>query len=536
MRLLPVVFCLMPVAGMADVFTLSSRISDVTVYPNGAKVVREAAFSVPDGTHSLRLLDLPQSAYLDMVRASATNVVMGAVTVRGNYVPPRDADEPEAVSAARQVLADAEKALEARRDDAAALRSAAEAAEVQIGFLRQLGQSAATEGAGVGALRDIARMVGEETFSARQAAVQAEAEARAVDRDIADLTKAVATAQQALDALVPSGEGRNLVDVAVASDTGVEGVLRVTYFIGDADWRPVNDAFLTLAGTPALALQRGAMVRQASGENWDGVALSLSTSQPSGQIGASDLGAELRRIYEPARPSNRMAEAAKDAAPPSPEPVIMADASMSNLAGLIFTYAAPAPVSVASGADGLRISLGTLNFTPDIRAVAVPYWDGTAYLTAEFVNTSEELLLPSDATHLYLEGEFVGTTQGAKLAAGQEASLPFGPIEGLRLTRVTRQSEGDRGIISKTNQMDIDARILVENLTGREWPMRVVDRVPYSQQDDLIITWTAQPIPTTTDAKDQPGVLEWEFNLSAGQSKQITLTQRLQWPMDQLLR
>lgn len=537
MRLLPLILSALPMAALAEDVTLSSTITDVTVYPVGAKVVREAAFSLPEGAHSLRILDLPESAILEMLRASASNVRMGTVTVRGDYVPPRDAPESEAVQAARAALAQRQGELTERQDQAASVRLARDAAEARIGFLKQLGQTAVTEGAGPGALRDLARMVGEETQAARQEVLDAEAEAREIDRDIAQLKRAVDRAQQALDALQTEAEERNLVEVAVTADQAVEGVLRVTYYTADASWLPVNDAFLTLGDTPALSLHRAAMIRQGSGENWTNVALTLSTSQPSGQVEPSVVYPELRRIYDATPPSARLAGAAKEADAPSPDPVVVEDyAQGSDLAGLIFTYAAPGPVSVASGADGLRLALGPVALVPDIRAVANPQFDQTAYLVAEYTNTSGEMLMPSDETQLYLEGEFVGLIHTDRVAAGDTARLPFGPIEGLRLTRVETRNEGDRGIISKTNQIEVQSRIEVQNLTGRTWPMRVIDRVPYSQQEDLAITWTAQPRPTQTDLNRQPGVMAWEFDLPAGQSSTIQLDHKLQWPSDKVLR
>lgn len=538
MRLLPLILSVLPMAALAEDVTLSSSITDVTVYPMGAKVVRQAPFSLPEGVYSLRILDLPDSAIPEMLRASASNVRMGTVTVRDDYVPPRDAPESRAIQAARDALADAEQALAVRRDDAAEIRLASDGAEARIGFLKQLGQSAVAEGASPGALRDLARMVGEETQAARALALKAETEARAIDRDITQLERAVARAQKVLDSLLTETDARNMVQVAVTADGPVEGVLRVTYYTADASWAPVNDAFLTLGDSPALSLHRAAMIRQRSGENWTDVALTLSTSQPSGQVEPSTLYPERRRIYDVPKPSDRMMGAAKEADAPSPEPVVVAEeyAEGANLAGLIFTYAAPGPVSVDSGADGLRLTLGPINLSPDIRAEATPRYDQSAYLVADFTNTSGEMLMPSEETQLYLEGEFVGVVRTDRVAAGDTARLPFGPIEGLRLSRTETRNEGDRGIISKTNQIEVDTRIEVQNLTGRSWPMRVIDRVPYSQQEDLVITWTAQPSPTDTELEGQQGVMAWEFELPAGQIRNVRLGHKLQWPSDKILR
>ncbi|MYM55588.1 DUF4139 domain-containing protein [Thalassovita mangrovi] len=530
-------FALIPLAAAADVIRVDSRITDVTVYPEGAKVTRVAAYSVPAGEHRLRLLDLPDTALLDMVRAKVEGARMGSVTMREDFVPPRGDQDSDVVKAARAEVERAEDALRGKQDEAAALRLARDAAETRIGFLKQLGQGETLDGVSAETLRDMARMVGEETLAARQAVLEAEAKARLVDREIDDLQQALDEARQALAALETGGDDYNLVEVSVSAEAATEGVLSVTYFTRDAGWAAVNDAYLSLGDAPGLRLDRGAMIWQGSGENWDDVALTLSTSEPSGQFEPSEVHPWRRRIEEPFQPVLKRSLAMDMAEAPmaAPEPMIE-EARVMSFHGLIFNYAYPKPVSLASGADGVRIALGALDFAPEIKAVAAPLWDSTAFLTAGFTNGSGELLLPTQATQLFLEGEYVGSMATDQVAAGAEARLPFGAIDGLQVSRVVTRNEGDTGILSKSNEEKETARIEVENLTGRAWPVRVLDRVPYSEQEDLVITWQARPTPSVTDVDDKKGVLAWDFDIAPGASRQIELSHRIQWPQDMELR
>lgn len=529
--------CFIPTIGLADVIRLDSHITEVTVYPEGAKITRVADYAVPAGDHSLRVLDLPETALLDMVRARIDGVRMGSVTLRDDFVPPRGDQDSDAVKAARAAVERAEDALRDKQDEAAALRLAREAAETRIGFLRQLGEGAALEGATPEDLRAVARMVGEETLAARAAVIEAEAEARQLDRDIADLEDALEDARQALAALETGGGPTNLVEVAISAGDAAEGQLVLTYYTPYAHWEAVNDAYLSLSDPAQLQLRRGAMVWQRSGENWADVTLTLSTSEPSGQVAPSEVYPWLRRIEEPYQPLlKRSADMAMSEAPVGAPAPMVEEARAVSLQGLIFNYAYPRPVTVASGADGLRLELGDLTFAPDITAVSAPLWDETAYLTAGFTNGSGELLLPTAATQLFLEGEFVGSVATDKIAAGAEMELPFGSVDGLRVSRVVTRNEGDTGILTKSNEESEEVRIEVENLTGRVWPMRVVDRVPYSQQEDLEITWQARPTPSETNVDDKTGVLAWDFDIPEGARRRIELSYRILWPQDMELR
>lgn len=66
--------------------------------------------------------------------------------------------------------------------------------------------------------------------------------------------------------------------------------------------------------------------------------------------------------------------------------------------------------------------------------------------------------------------------------------------------------------------------------------MRLLDRVPYSEQDDLKVSWKADPAPSETDWQDRRGVLAWAFDLPKGQKKEVTLTTTINWPAGQVLQ
>jgi len=529
---------LLPTATLAETFQLTSQISNVIVYPNGAKVIRTVQFDLPAGSHQLQVLDLPQSVALDGIRAKLTGAQLGAVTLRNDFVPPRAEVEDAARAAAERRLEAAREELQAHQDDIRSLQLSKEAADTAIGFLRGLTKSDALSGLSAEDLRDIARMMGEETFAARQAVLEADAEARQLSRDLPDLQQAVDKAQQALDALVRGQDEVLLVEVAANATAATEGMLEISYFIDAAGWRPVNDASLTL-DSGLLQLDRGALVEQYSGENWQDVSLTLSTSQPSGKVAASQVYSDFRQLVEPHRAlakvrSESAAPAFADMAAPmlevaEAEPVVMAP-PVALAGGLILTYPYPQPVSIATGADAAKLSLGTLSFEATIEATAVPLYDQTAFLTAKILNDSGEEILPSPETLLYLDGELVGRFDQPMLAAGDDLRLPFGPIEGLQLRREVTRNQGDRGILSKSNDRTEAIRITVDNLTNRAWDMRLIDRVPYGEQDDLQITWSTLPEPNETDINGRRGVLAWTFPLAAGAEKIIKLNQRISWP------
>lgn len=91
-------------------------------------------------------------------------------------------------------------------------------------------------------------------------------------------------------------------------------------------------------------------------------------------------------------------------------------------------------------------------------------------------------------------------------------------------------------MISRSNQRDTVAEIEVENLTGQVWPLRVLDLVPFSEQEDLEITWSAKPTPSEENVDKQRGILAWDLKMQPGETRVITLNTRLGWPEGKVLR
>lgn len=544
MRVLPLVLAFFPSLVLADEFTLSSRVTDVTLYPEGAKITRHVPFQIPAGTHELRLIDLPAGTPMETLRVQVEGVTMGALRLRDDYVPPVDDRESPELKAARDEVERLDEAVLAKLDEARAIRAAQEAADTRITFLRGLGEGEALSGAGADMLREVSRMVGEETLTARQAALEAEGRARAVDREIKELREDLAKAQQAVKALVPESEERNLVAVSVSAGGQTEGMLEISYFTWDAEWVPVYDAYLDRAADK-LTLKRGVLVRQNTGENWQGVALTMSSNAPAGQIAPGELWPERRWIVDPPKSppvlrSQRYDEAQMGAMaePVMEAPVIVEEVTASvAMDGLSMSYDYPDKLDLASGADAVRLALGELSFAAEVKALAVPKRNQTAFLVAEFTNDSGELLLPSATTQLFRDGSFVGQLGiPDAVPAGGEFHLPFGAIEGLRLNRVVDRNEGDVGVLTRSNQITEKVRIEVENLTGESWPLRVLDQVPYSEQEDLVIAWNARPKPVEVDVDDLKGVLAWEMQAGAGETKAVELNYSIDWPDGKLLR
>jgi uncharacterized protein (TIGR02231 family) len=528
---------------------VTSRVAEVTVFPQLAEITRRADLDLPVGQHRLILSNIPKTADLETLQIDLTGADQTALLFREEGVPPRDINDPE-LRAAQAVIREIEARIQNVYDASGQARSEATAAETAIGFLTQLGSNEgiakAGADAGADALRQITRMIAQEADAAGKQALAAQIRVRTIEAELEALQDELRVAEQALAAISGEDSDRLYLVIEVDVPEAGDGQLQLRYFTkGEVFSEPSYAWHLTTGDMAEVSLQRGFGVSQNTGENWEAVDLTISTLEPGEQGAPSYLPPLLRRVGTPRPdPKQRLLSQSDFAASEAPmvEAVVMEDARGgaswgADTSGPGVSYHFSHPVSIASGADILRLDMDRLTTQAKVLAVAVPARDETAYRVAEISNTFGEDLLAADWVPHFVDGKLVTFAAFAGLAAGQEAELGFGAIRGLRLARdVLQKSDGERGVISRSNQREEAVEISAVNLTAETWPLRLLDRVPYSQQEELEIDWVAVPRPAHENVDKQRGILAWEFDLAPGEDRLIRLETTLSWPEGKQLR
>lgn len=520
----------------ADIFA-QAPVAQAVIYPDGATLTLRAEADLPQGTHRV-MVPYPGAAMLEQLpRVSASQgVTIGALGyIRDVFADPR-ALYTEAQSEAAEAVDTAKAELAGARDALATAKADVEAAEARATFLAQV---TSPESATPDDILRLAEIVGQGTAEARKAATQAAAALRPLRKDVEAKAQALAAAEAALARLAPPAEQNDMLTIEVTTAAAGPIALEFTEQIWDAGWGVDYDMnFDREAGQ--ITMDRKIIVMQDSDRAWSGVDLTLSTARPNDAIEPSYVRPDQARLFKP-MPLRTMArdDVAGAMAEPVIEPEIVVEAAPMVSAGLkvdglALSYAYPEPVSIAPGeAVELALDQLTLEATPQI--IAAPRWDDTAFLTAQLSNTTGEPILPGTAS-LSRDGYFVGTTEIALIPAGAEDTLPFGPIEGIRLDTIfKRNAEGDTGIISKSNTRVQTITFSVENLTEETQELRALFPLTYSEQEDLNVDVSVMPQPSEMDVDDRRGVSAWDMTLAPGSTQAVEITVEIDWPEDQNL-
>jgi uncharacterized protein (TIGR02231 family) len=520
-------------ATSAAEFGVTSTIEAVTVYPDGATVTRVIKTSLPAGDSTLLARDFPPALDPSSLRVEGeggARLMIGAIDAR----PPRP--EPPAT------LPELERRIEALRDERGALDDKIAAATARRKFAQRFADSAPAGLGDKGEARPLA-----EWRAAFAAVAEEVALADAVIREAGLRQREIDRVLARLEAERNANPPRKMdVRIDLAADAATSATLRITYAVRGARWVPLYDARLNTGARdqePALELVRRAEVMQQTGEDWNDVALSVSTVMTAKGGNAPDLRPLIVRYPEPPVP---LGTAPAPRSLPAPEvsmrgaadfaraPVAAVEQEATfNAGGFQVVFQVPGRVSIAANEGAKSFRIGSATIAPKLVVRAVPLLDLTGYLEASFKQTEDAPLLRGRVA-LYRDGTYVGRAQMQLAPKDETVRLGFGADEKINIRRaIVRKIEGSSGIISSAKNDEREFKITVRN--GHSTPVAVTieDQVPVSEIADVQVELLpATTPPSERDVRDRRGVLVWNFDAAPGEVREVKLAWRVRWPAD----
>lgn len=537
-------------AAAAASVSATSHIEAVTVFPSGAEITRVARVRIDKGEHTIVFSDLPAQANQSSIRVDGKatgKLEIGSVDTRRLAIPRNDSESAQ--SERRRIEDD----IERLEDEVTILKGRVEAAEAQKALVKNLTNLPNRPPPPSGAVpaqgeswSQVLSLIASSLPDIQRTAVETGVKIRETTRKIEDL-------QRKLASLAPAREERTEVKVAVSVQSPLEVDIAVRYQVPSASWSPYYDGRLTTGSktaAPTLALTRRASITQRTGESWEDVLLSLSTTRPTAGSAAPDIRT-VTVDFEPEarpRPAAAPAPSLKRSLQQAPDDMRMAaEAPREEAAGAamldvsergaeietapfqsIFTV--PGRVTIAPTGEAKRVRLQDETIEPQLSARTVAKLDPKAYLYAKFTAPKGSPVLPGEIS-LFRDGTFVGTGRLPLLVGGEEHELGFGSDDLVRVRHaVAEEKKGETGLISTSRTDERNYKIMVKNLHERALPVTVLDQVPVSRNQDIKVEPTGRSAPTKRDVDDKRGVLAWELKLEPDEERTIEFGYRVVWP------
>ena len=530
---------------------ISTQIGAVTVYPDRALVTRTGKANLTAGAQEVIVAGLPAQLQSDSLRASGRGQV--AVKIIGVEARERTSIKPNSPTA-REVRAE----FDAAQDAGTALNDAMARLDGRAVTIKELARESAHRFA-----KTLAQGTSD-TANATQLLDYVSEQLRQIDEERAELEtrkRDNAALQMSLaDRLKQLQNGgkpkENIVAVLIESAGEGEWQLELSYLVSGARWTPLYDARVaTENGAAKFNLSLNALVTQKSGENWENVALKLSTARPglgslppklnpvwvdepravhasapmlnaasvAGGWDADDV-AELDPMLESLKPVQGMAR--KRTASIESEDVVADIESTSG--GATVEFSLPHQLSVPGDGRNHRVAIATREFPAKFDYLAIPRRVEIAYLRATATNNSNLALLQGEVS-IFRDGVFVGKARLKNTAPGGELELFLGPDEQIRAKRELTAREADKNFIGNARRIHFAYEIELDNLKAHSVKVAVQDQIPVSRSENIKIKLRgATPEATQSDL----GLLDWTIQLGANEKRTLRFDYGVETPRD----
>ncbi|MCP4703605.1 MAG: mucoidy inhibitor MuiA family protein [candidate division Zixibacteria bacterium] len=579
-KIMVLLFCL--IAGNLGAVSVAekkvdSKITDVTVYQNRAKITREVTLSLSNGDYSLLFENIPILSDETSFHASADGNSDPRILGLSHQINEHLKTPQEKVANLEKEITDIEQGRLMEVDYRLAVLERKR--EFLLSLLNQSGQTMTDEikrsNINATSWNDAYQFFGDKlgilSDSLRQYRLWSETlkdSLRIQKREVASLRST-------------RGNRTRTVQVDLRCESEGEITIALDYIVSNAGWVPIYDARLN-SDADRVELEMFAEVTQKTGEDWEDVKLTFSTAHPGRSAGPGQIGTwfieERTPVYSDGQ--SRYKRQSRSKKEIESMPVQNVDELLRETAGVVTTNEGDIVIrgGRAGGAgyivDGVRIgdplggygpvnlglSIGDItrfaaNFETNRKETIIsgekttrapiatweleaktslicrPKLNQAVFRQVEVTNQFDFPLLRGQVS-LFAGSDFIGKTSlNSLIAPGQTFDLPFGVNNNIdvkrKLVSNKRSVSDDRIKINRTIE------IKIKNWSNFTTELALEESFPVSQ-DNRIKTKYKKMNPKP-DEIDKQGKANWKLILEPGEEKVVSFTFEISHPKEMRL-
>lgn len=501
-----------------------SEVDAVTVFADRAEVTRRLTVPCTGRDAEARFEGLPTSLDVRTLRAEASGAARALGTT--SRVVSLDADLDARAAEVREALEKVQVAEQAARDQAAALDERRQAVTAYGAYLLQvMNEDARAARPDPKRWQKALDLLDGEREDAAAETVRLAAERRELARRRNLLERRLAH--------LGGGAGRQAreVTVGVACRGADRTTVRLSYVVPGATWRPEYDLRYRpgkgrKVGPGTVELTVSAVIRQATGEDWEDARIVLSTARPR-------LGTEAPKPA-PLWVDGRKEEARKVLVQaterrarlrgPAGEPPLAGPASAAlDDRGQSFVLKLPRRATVRADGRPYWIPVDRVTTKGEAALVAVPKLAPWVYQVVRFDNPAAYPLL-AGPMHVHRRGAYVGDVTIEHRAPGEPLEVSLGTDGELEVERIDLLEQDRRpGFLSGTKHLDRAYRLEVESHASRPLTLELRENVPVSKVEDVKVELLPEKTTAGYELDPHRGFVTWKVRLASGEKKHVDL-------------
>jgi uncharacterized protein (TIGR02231 family) len=532
---------------------VASKITEVTVYPDRARVTRAGTVDMPADVSKIAFRKLPGWLDEGSVRVGLSNGDVLDVQILKTFLARADNEEIRKAETAVQEISDQMASLDDERNVLDARSRQIDS--IRVFSLEKLPKDAAVREVKVEEYGGVVKFVSDSMLEVAQAR-------RELDRKRRELQPELNARQRKLSDLRQRSQLEQRTIVVTVKGTGKPVTATLTYMLPGATWEPMHEVRAE-NGSGKVAVASFAMITQTTGEDWDSVALSVSTQRSTDTIRIPEVeammiggGRSLGKAMSSANDTFSIANANYEGQFTLWNTTINAGMLQSEVDNnwriqkgrqarnvQVFTvlqqqrgttahFPAAGKQMIRTDGRPVRVPIGGVQLTAQPKIVAAPEVSLNAVRIADLTHTGPQPLLPGKV-QLFSSGAFLGTTDVDFVAPGESFSLFMGMAEQIKVSRTLDKKASALNGTGKRKRIQASFIVTAENFSDKEVALQLSDRVPVSETDDVRVL-NVKIMPTAKP--DNKGLFKWDVTLGPKQTKEFRLEYTLDYPSDYVER
>lgn len=517
-------------SGVAQERNVPSKPNAAKVFLQGAQVSRTASATVPAGTSTLVFTGLAQQLDPQSIQVTGKGgYTILSVNHRINHLTESPAKKEIEELQARIKLMERDVATET------GLRQVWEQEEQLL--LKNTAIGGQQQGVTASQLQAVNDYVRGRLKAVKAGVLDQQLKINTLNEELQKLRQQM----QQLQAQAPRPTSEVVVEISSATE--VRATFTLDYFVQQARWTPAYDLRAIGVGKPIELLMKAEVVNN-TGEDWDKVALSLSSGNPTlggvmPRLNPWTLWAPrpLQELSVTSRSTRARADAAEQVMGGAPMPAAMDKEEEVAYRTVVNTveqrsttveFVIETPFTIPSDAKAHTVGVRTHNIPATYKHYATPKLDKDAFLYARTTGW-EDLDLLSGQANVFFEGTYVGKSF-LRLDVPQDTlEISLGRDKGVVVERVKRKVSDQKAFIGGKRNVTIGWDLTVRNTKATAVDLEVRDQYPLSPQSEIEVKLEDNGGAVVDDKK---GFLTWSFTLEPRATRKLGFSYSVRHPKE----
>ena len=520
----------------------TAKINHATVYLQGAALTHTATASLKSGSYDVIINGLSPDIEVNSLKVTANGVLISASEFSNDFITPKE--ESARIKNLQDSLELYKRQLQEAKDELTMHNHLLKM--LTDGTLNNMQQKEGTV-----SIADINANM--ELYKSKAGALQ-----RSIDQDnrnVAKLQETVKRVQKQLDQDMTQDKQRTgVLRLSVSVPQTINTEFSITYFTNSASWVPCYDINIASMDKPVV-MKSKAQVMQVTGLDWNNVKLTLSNATPnrtkeapvfktwfvdfytprqyspthtsarSNYISSSEVSSKLASLEGVSAKDGQMTSASG-----ARTPLLMDDYVDVDMQEVHVNYNIAVPYDIPGNGKEQLIDLKSYDIKAEYKYYSVPKLSDETYLIATLSDYEQYNLLPGFATVTF-DNTFVGRTMLRPNATEKNISLTLTTDPRITVKREKQSNFCSTKHVGSSTTVTQSYLITVKNNQTKTAKLTLKEQYPISNNKDIEVK-VVEVSPEATYNKTDIGVLTWDVELKAGETRTFSITYSVKYPKD----